>query len=116
MLTRIKGRAAHISGVADKLSENEWVHFACHGISNEEPFESVRQDVHNHIIQCNLENPEIAYSSARHTTVGDQENPDEVSHLASAMQFASFRSVIGTMRQSVADSPAIKVASTFTSS
>ena len=32
-----------------------------------------------------------------HTTVGDEEIPDEVIHLASAMQFAGFRLVIGTM-------------------
>ncbi|KAH0826559.1 CHAT domain-containing protein [Lanmaoa asiatica] len=44
-----------------------------------------------------LENPQFVYLSACHTTVGDEESPDEVIHLASAMQFAGFRSVIGTM-------------------
>ena len=118
MFTRIAGRNAHISGVTDKLSKNEWVHFACHGISNkEEPFESafaLRDGMFTiqRIIQCNLDNPEFAYLSACETTVGDEESPDEVIHLASAMQFAGFRSVIGTM-WSVDDSPATKVASTF---
>ena len=116
--TYVSGKSCRVSIVADKLSENEWVHFACHGItSKEEPFESafaLRDGMFTiqRIIQCNLENPEFAYLSACHTTVGDQENLDEVIHLASAMQFAGFRSVVGTM-WSVADSPATKVASTF---
>jgi len=37
------------------------------------------------------------YISACHTTVGDKESLDEAIHLASAMQFAGFRSVIETM-------------------
>ena len=32
-------------------------------------------------------------------TVGDEESPDKVIHLASAMQFSGFQSVIGTMWQ-----------------
>jgi len=49
------------------------------------------------IIGCGLKNPEFAYLSACHTTVGDEESPGEAIHPASAMQFAGFRSVIGTM-------------------
>ena len=115
---RVEGSDAHISGITNKLSENEWVHFACHGVSNQEwPFESafaLRDGMFTiqRIIRCNLENPEFAYLSACETTVGDEESPDEVIHLASAMQFAGFRSVVGTT-WSVADSPATKVASTF---
>ena len=58
--TRIEGQDAYISTVADKLGENEWVHFACHGIpSQEKPFESAFA-LHDgrftiqHITQCNL--------------------------------------------------------------
>jgi hypothetical protein len=46
------------------------------------------------IIGCELKNPEFAHLSACHTTVGDEESPDEVIHLASAMQFVGFRSVL----------------------
>ena len=101
--TRMEGADSCISNVADELGKNEWAHFACHGIPNRQhPFESafaLRDGPFTirRIIQCNLENPEFAYLSACHTTVGDQESPDEVIHLASAMQFAGFRSVIGTM-------------------
>ena len=34
---------------------------------------------------------------ACHMTVGDEESPDVVTHLTSAMQFAGFRSIIGTI-------------------
>ena len=115
---RVAGRDAHISNAAAELSKNEWVHFACHALSDQEwPLESafaLRDGMFTiqRIIRCNLRNPEFAYLSACQTTVGGQESLDEVIHLASAMQFAGFRSVVGTM-WSVADSPATKVASTF---
>ena len=101
--THIQGPDSCISRVAEELGKNEWVHFACHGIPDqEEPFESAfaLRDGHftiERIIQCELRNAEFAFLSACQTTVGDEESPDEVIHLASAMQFAGFRSVIGTM-------------------
>ena len=49
---------------------------------------------------------------AFHTTVGDQESPDEMIHLATAVQFAGFRSVIGTM-WAMDDSHTNKVISMF---
>ncbi|KAF8121640.1 CHAT domain-containing protein [Boletus edulis] len=63
-------------------------------------------------MMCEPENPQFAYLSACHTTVGDEESPDEVIHLASAMQFAGFRSVIGTM-WAVDDAATDKITSTF---
>ncbi|KAF9239427.1 hypothetical protein BU15DRAFT_61939 [Melanogaster broomeanus] len=44
-----------------------------------------------------FENPEFAFLSACHTAVGDKSTPDEAIHLAAAMQFAGFKSVVGTM-------------------
>ncbi|OJA08219.1 hypothetical protein AZE42_13630 [Rhizopogon vesiculosus] len=44
-----------------------------------------------------LQNPEFAFLSACHTTVGHASSPDEAIHLAAAMQFSGFRSVIGSM-------------------
>ena len=64
------------------------------------------------IIGCDLQNPEFAYLSACHTTVGYEGSPDEVIHLASAMQFAGFRSVIGTM-WAVDDAQTNKITSVF---
>ena len=101
--TRIEGQGACISRVTEELSKNEWVHFACDGLLNEkQPFESafVLSDgnltIHR-LIGCDLKNPEFAYLSAGHGAVGSEESTDEGIHLASAMQFAGFRSVIGTM-------------------
>ena len=100
---RIDGEESRISRVVEELGKNGWVHLACHGLPNrKQPFESAfaLHDGHftiQRIIGCDLKNPEFAYLSACHTTVGDKESPDEVIHLASAMQFVGFRSVIGTM-------------------
>jgi CHAT domain-containing protein/tetratricopeptide (TPR) repeat protein len=116
--TRIDGEESRISRVVDELSRNEWVHLACHGLPNrKQPFESAfaLHDGHftiQHIIGCDVKNPEFAYLSACHTTVGDEESPDEVIHLASAMQFVGFRSVIGTM-WAVDDGETNKITSTF---
>ena len=64
------------------------------------------------MIRCKLKNPEFVYLSACCTTVGDEESPDEVIHLAAAMQILRFRSVIGTMWV-VDDGEMGKIMSTF---
>jgi CHAT domain-containing protein/tetratricopeptide (TPR) repeat protein len=116
--TRIDGEESCISRVVEELGKNEWIHLACHGLPNrKQPFESAfaLRDGHftiQRIIGCDLKNPEFAYLSACHTTVGDEESPDEVIHLASAMQFVGFRSVIGTM-WAVDDGETNKITSTF---
>ena len=118
MFTRIEGEDSCISRVADELGRNEWVHLACHGVPNrKQPFESAfaLHDGHftiQHIIRCDLKNPEFAYLSSCHTVVGDEESPDEAIHLAAAMQFAGFRSVIGTM-WAVDDAEANEITSVF---
>jgi CHAT domain-containing protein/tetratricopeptide (TPR) repeat protein len=116
--TRIDGEESCTPRVVEELGRNEWVHFACHGLPNpQQPFESAfaLHDGHftiQRIIGCDLKNPEFAYLSACHTTVGDKDSPDEVIHLASAMQFVGFRSVIGTM-WAVDDGETNKITSTF---
>ncbi|KAF8130219.1 TPR-like protein [Boletus edulis] len=116
--TRIDGAESCISRVVGELDKNEWVHLACHGLPNRiQPFESAFALYDGHftiqrIIGCDLKSPEFAYLSACHTTVGDEESPDEVIYLASAMQFIGFRSVIGTM-WAVDDSETNKITSTF---
>ena len=116
--SRMDGEESCTSKVVEELGKNEWVHLACHGLPNrKQPFESAfaLQDGHftiQRIIGCDLKNPEFAYLSACHTTVGDEKSPDEVIYLASAMQFAGFRSVIGTM-WAVDDGETNKITSTF---
>ena len=115
--TCIEGQDSSIRRVTEELGKNEWVHLACHGLPNRQPFESAFALYDGHLtihrlIGCELKNPEFVYLSACHTTVGDEESPDEVIHLASAMQFAGFRSVIGTM-WAVDDAETNKVTSMF---
>ena len=116
--TQIEGPDSCISRVAEALGRNQWVHLACHGIPNRQrPFESAFA-LHDgrftieHIIRCDLEKPVFAYLSACHTIVGDEESPDQVIHLAAAMQFSGFRSVIGTM-WAVDDGHTNQITSTF---
>jgi CHAT domain-containing protein len=116
--TRIDGEQTCTSRVVEELGRNEWVHLACHGLPDRtQPFKSAfaLHDGHftiQQIIGCDLKNPEFAYLSACHTTVGYKESADEAIHLASAMQFAGFRSVIGTM-WAVDDGETNKITSIF---
>ena len=80
--TRIDGEESCTSRVVEELGKNEWVHLACHGLPNRtQPFESAfaLHDGHfaiQRIIRCDFKNPEFAYLSACHTTVGDEKSPD----------------------------------------
>ncbi|KAG0700577.1 CHAT domain-containing protein [Suillus ampliporus] len=109
---------ATVQGALDVLSHNQWLHLACHGMPNrKESFESsfAMRDgplTIKEIIRSHWQNLEFAFLSACHTTVGDESSPDEAIHLAAAMQFSGFRSVIGSM-WSVDDEVARQVVSAF---
>ncbi|KAG1872971.1 CHAT domain-containing protein [Suillus subalutaceus] len=116
--TSLEDNAATVQGVFDALNDNQWLHLACHGMPNrQQPFESsfAMRDgplMIKDIVRSNWQNPEFAFLSACHTTVGDERSPDESIHLAAAMQFSGFRSVIGSM-WSVDDEVARQVVSAF---
>jgi CHAT domain-containing protein len=59
-----------------------------------------------------VQNSEFAFLSACHTAAGDRTAPDEVVHLAAAMQFAGFRGVVGTM-WAVDDAVVVNMVSAF---
>jgi CHAT domain-containing protein len=88
-----------------RLQHYPWVHFACHGhLVESEPFHSSFQLYCNErltlgdLIKTRLSNAEFAFLSACHTAAIDAGNtPDEVIHLAAALQFCGFRSVVGTL-------------------
>jgi CHAT domain-containing protein len=94
---------ATVQRALDVLNTHQWVHLACHGMPNrEKPFESsfMMRDgplTITDIIRPRLRTPQFAFLSACHTTVGYESSPDESIHLAAAMQFSGFRSVIGSM-------------------
>jgi CHAT domain-containing protein len=104
-VTSLVGQAATRDAVANNLKDHPWVHFACHGhLLPRQPFDS-SFELHNNIrltlldlIQSHLPNAEFAFLSACHSAeCSDDGTPDEVLHLAAAMQCCGFRSVIGTL-------------------
>ncbi|KAG2119311.1 CHAT domain-containing protein [Suillus clintonianus] len=117
-VTSLADGDATVQGALDALNNNQWLHLACHGMPNrQQPFESsfAMRDgplMIKDVIRSDWQNPEFAFLSACHTTVGDEKNPDESIHLAAAMQFSGFRSVIGSM-WSVDDEVARQVVSAF---
>jgi len=116
--TSLSDTDATVQQALDALNRNQWVHLACHGMPNRQtPFESsfATRDgplTITDIIRPRLQQPEFAFLSACHTTVGHASSPDEAIHLAAAMQFSGFRSVIGSM-WSVDDEVVGQVVSAF---
>jgi len=117
-LTSLADDDATVQRALDALSRHQWLHLACHGKPNRrKPFESsfAMRDgplTITDIIRSHLQNPQFAFLSACHTTVGHMSSPDEAIHLAAAMQFSGFRSVIGSM-WSVDDDVAAQLVSAF---
>ncbi|KAG8942254.1 hypothetical protein FRC03_003473 [Tulasnella sp. 419] len=84
------------------LHDHPWVHFTCHGSQKPRPFDSCFHLYDEpltlmDIMQARLPNAQYAFLSACHSAAGDTDKPDETIHLAAALQFSGFRSVIGTM-------------------
>ena len=87
------------------LQQHSWAHFACHGHpgDNGKPFHA-SFELHDgsrvallDLIQARLPNAELAFLSACHSAAGDASTPDETIHLAAALHFCGFRSVVGTL-------------------
>jgi tetratricopeptide (TPR) repeat protein/CHAT domain-containing protein len=109
-ITSFTGADAHKEAALLALQSHSWVHFACHGILEEQPFDSWFQ-LYNHehlsvldLAKTQLHNAEFAFFSACHAAAGDiHGTPDESIHLAAALQFSGFRNVIGTLWAMVDD-------------
>ena len=100
----LEGRDASHDTVLSGLRTHSWVHFACHGHLSDQPFHSSFQ-LHDNsrlelvkLIPAQCPDAELAFLSACHSAAGDVVGtPDEVVHLAAALQFCGFRSVVGTL-------------------
>ena len=91
--------------VLENLQTHLWAHITCHGhLDDAQPFklsfklyEGSDLTVMD-ILQSRLPNAEFAFLSACHSAAGDYVHTrDEVLHLAVAMQFCGFSSVVGTL-------------------
>ncbi|KAF9463823.1 CHAT domain-containing protein [Collybia nuda] len=102
--------AATKQGVLASLQSHPWVHFACHGHLEAQPFHSWFQLFNGEhltvldLAKAHLPNAEFAFLSACHSAAGSiYGTPDESIHLAGALHFSGFRSVVGTLWAMVDD-------------
>ena len=104
-VTSLKSEAATPDRVIDGFHHHGFVHFACHGtLEAGKPFEA-GFELHGNvrltlleIVRANIPSAEFAFLSACHTAeVTEGSVVDEGLHLAAAVQYCGFRSVVGTM-------------------
>ena len=104
LVTSLVSEKATPTTVISSLRDHQFVHFVCHGLlETGKPFDA-SFDLHGgpltllEIVRSQLPSAEFAFLSACHTAELTEESvADEGLHLAAAMQFCGFRSVIGTM-------------------
>ncbi|KDR67678.1 hypothetical protein GALMADRAFT_105637 [Galerina marginata CBS 339.88] len=101
----VSGARATRKTVLRVLQHHSWAHFACHGHlgDKENPFLASFQ-LHGgsrltllDLMHARLPNAELAFLSACHSAASDLVTPNETIHLAAALQFCGFRSVVGTL-------------------
>jgi len=104
-VTTLFSAKATPTAVLERLRDHPFAHIVCHGILEPgKPFEASFK-LHGgkrlqllDIVRSQLPDAEFAFLSACHTAeLTDESIADEVLHLAAAMQFCGFRSVVGTM-------------------
>jgi CHAT domain-containing protein len=91
--------------VLERLRDHRFAHIACHGILElGKPFDASFKLYRDKrlslldIVRSQLPEAEFAFLSACHTAELTEESiADEALHLAAAMQYCGFRSVVGTM-------------------
>ncbi|KAF8496718.1 CHAT domain-containing protein [Russula emetica] len=91
--------------VLERLRDHRFTHIVCHGILEPgKPFDASFKLYRDKrlslldIVRSRLPKAEFAFLSACHTAqLTDESIADEALHLAAAMQYCGFRSVVGTM-------------------
>jgi CHAT domain-containing protein len=92
-----------VVGTSAVIQTANIVHLACHGIQDDDDATQSgfclgdgRLTIAK-IMELKLDNAFLAFLSACETAKGDKEQPDQAMHLAAAMLFSGFKSVIATM-------------------
>ena len=104
-VTTLIGETATPTVVLEHMRDHKFAHISCHGIlETGRPFDaSFKLHGGAHltlldIVRSRLPNAEFAFLSACHTAELTEESiADEGLHLAAAVQYCGFRSVVGTM-------------------
>ena len=101
--TVLIGSEATVNSVTEALRKCTWAHFACHAFQDsEQPTKSalLMHDGHltlARVVQFPLHDAQFAFLSACQSATGSTFLPNESVHIAAGLQFAGFRSVVGTM-------------------
>jgi CHAT domain-containing protein len=97
------GDAVVATRIAEVLENTNFVHIACHGKQNvtnalSSGFCLTDGDFSiSRLMSLDLKDAFFAFLSACETGKGDKKQPDQIVHLAAAMLFVGFRSVVATM-------------------
>jgi len=103
---RLTGPEATAQRVRAEMTRHAWVHFACHGISDQDEPSSGRLLLHDHeadpltvqsVARLDLTGARLAYLSACETAHGAARLSDEAVHITSAFLLAGYPQVIGTL-------------------
>jgi CHAT domain-containing protein len=104
-VTSLLGKRAKTSVVLERLQDHQFCHFICHGnLIPEKPFDASfglyggdRLTLLD-VVRSQLPTAEFAFLSACHTAeLTEGSIADEGLHLAAAVQYGGFKSVVGTM-------------------
>ncbi|KAI6096165.1 CHAT domain-containing protein, partial [Pisolithus croceorrhizus] len=96
----LSGQEATRKMVLEAPKRHDWVYSARHRQQDiQQPYKSYfEMDRREKFTLLDLiDAGEFAFLSACHTAQGDKATPDEAIHLAAGLQFAGFKSVIGTL-------------------
>ena len=104
-----------VEDVLSKMTETDWVHFACHGTQDRtKPFDSGFLLAHGRrlklsdIARVSRPHGGLAFLSACHTATGDEQLSEEAIHIAAGILLAGYRGAIATM-WSIMDNDAPRV-------
>jgi CHAT domain-containing protein len=102
--TLLESSLGTVEEVLALMKDADWVHFACHGIQDDEsPTESGlcladrRRLKVSDIVALSRPRGGLAFLSACQTAMGDENLTDEAIHIAAGMLFAGYGGVVGTM-------------------